>query len=76
MAPDVAKDAAGAGTATGGAFGVADVMEGNGLDRAREMAGSVLDGIFGFMPWEMSGGEVADAAGQAAVIAVDSGVLA
>lgn len=41
-----------------GAAGIADYLEGNGLDRAEAVAGDVLRGIFGGLPWEMSPGEI------------------
>lgn len=87
MVRETAKDAGTAAGTAGGAFGTADIMEGGGLDKAAEMAGGVLNGIFGGLPWEMSassivdavtgsgGSGAADAAGQAAMLVVDSGVL-
>lgn len=68
---------AGAGTAAAGAVTEVTV----GLDRAAQAAGDVLRGIFGGLPWQMSpseivdavtgGGQGADAAGNAAVLAAD-----
>lgn len=76
-AKESATGAAGkAAGAAGGIFGGADILEGGGLDKASAAAGEigaavgkipgraldVLRGIFGGLPWEMGGQEVADAA--------------
>lgn len=59
---DAAKGAA------GGAVAGAVV----GLDRAAQVAGDVLRGIFGGLPWEMSASEIVDAvAGGAGTILVE-----
>lgn len=44
-----------------GIGGVADILEGNGLDKAEAAAGDVLRPIFGGVPWEMSADEIVDA---------------
>jgi hypothetical protein len=64
MAPDastVGKGAAGTAGSAGVVGGVADALEGNGLDRASQAAGDTLRGIFGGLPWEMSAGEIVSA---------------
>lgn len=64
MAPDastVGKEAAGAVGSAGVVGGAADLLEGNGLDRASQAAGDVLRGIFGGLPWQMSPGEIVSA---------------
>jgi hypothetical protein len=49
---------------TAGITGVAsgaDVIEGNGLDRASAAAGDVLNATFGALPWDLSPGAIVDA---------------
>lgn len=54
---------AGEGLGIVGAIGgVADYLEGNGLDKAEAAAGEVLRPLFGGqVPWEMSADEIVDA---------------
>lgn len=52
---------AGAVAAVGSAGAAATAQVTNGLERAKEVAGDTLRGIFGGLPWEMAGKAISDA---------------